>query len=348
MKKLLILLAAVMMFAGGCCGNQCKAEDLINYVPADADGVVVVDAARLVDLRHFKDLRQDDADFNKNWLKFESELQTYGLKIADLPSKVMVFFQAEAGVQKAAVLAITNITEAKLVEMLKANSPKIVYKEQTIAGRKAYVVTQKGETDNEVAATYLQSNLVLICDKDKAEYFYQAVGSKKNEQLVALNKNADSKALIYVLYAKTAAAEPAAAQPASSTAPQAAPQTAGGPLDNMKSAVVALNLSGKNQKDVSLKADLKCIDEQNAVQLVMQLKTFVMIATMQLAKDPALSKAVTEAIVIDQKNRDIKINVFASESLLDQLKNFIKVEKKQAAAQQVALTPKNAPESAVK
>ena len=32
MKKMLILLSAVLLFAGGC-SNNCQAEDLINYVP---------------------------------------------------------------------------------------------------------------------------------------------------------------------------------------------------------------------------------------------------------------------------------------------------------------------------
>lgn len=330
MKKMLILLSAILLFAGGCCGN-CKAEDLINYVPADADGVVTVDAERLINLSHLQELRKENKDFDQNWGKFESELKKYGLKTTDLPSKLMVFFKVDSGTQNAAVLAITRkITEAKLVDLLKSNNKTLSYAVKTIAGRKTYVITHKDQKNDTVAVTYLKSNLVLICDEDKAEQFFKVVGKVKNDKLIAANKKADQKALVNILYAKDTKAAPAT------------PGTPKGPMDNVSAAVIALNLVGKDQKDISLKADLDCVDAQNASQMAMQLKTVVMIMTMQLAQDPTLSKSVTEAIVIDQKDKNIKIDISVSESLLKKIKAVAEAKQKQALARRMAPAPMKA------
>ena len=340
MKKMLILLSAVIILAGGCCKN-CKAEDLINYVPADADGVISVDADRLVNLSQLKDLRKENNDFDTNWTKFESELGKYGLKTSDLPSRIMVFFKAEAGTQNAGILAITKISEAKLVELLKANKDKVSYAVKTISDRKAYVITQKENKADTVVITYLKTNLVLICDENKAEQFCKAVGKAKNTKLIAASKKADQKALVNILFAKEAkAAAPAAA----GKTPMGMP--AGNPADTVNSAVITLNLVGKTQKDISLKADLDCADANGAAQMAMQLKTFVMIMGMQMAQDPALSKSVTEAIKIDQKDSNIKIDVSISETLLNKIKTAVEERKKQAIAAKMAPAP--APAAPVK
>ncbi len=329
MKKMLILLSAILLFAGGCCAN-CKAEDLIDYVPADADGVVVVDAKRLIGLSNFKDLRKEDKDFNKNWLKFESELRKYGLKTDDLPSKLMMFFKADVGAKEAGVLAVTKITEAKLVDLLKAGGQDISYTVKTIAGRKAYVVAQKNKDADKGVVTYIKPNLVLVCAEDKAEKFFKAVGKAKNEKLIAADKKADRKALIYVLYVK--AAKPVeAAKPAPEPAAPVSPM-GGNPLDKVVSAFVALDLVGKEQKGVKLKAEFNCIDVQTASQMIMQLKFYAMIITMQFAQSPDLSKLVTEAIAIDQKDKNVKINISISESLLTKLKASVKARQSKALA----------------
>jgi hypothetical protein len=321
MKKMLILLSAVLLFAGGCC-NNCKAEDLINYVPADTDGVVAVDAERLVNLSHLQDLRKENADFNARWLTFESELQAYGLKTSDLPSKLMVFFKAEAGTQNAGILALTKITEAKLVNLFNLNKDKLSYTVKTIAGRKAYVIAKKAKKEDKAVITYIKPNLALICNEDKAEYFCKVVGKSKNEKMIAANKKADKKALMYILYAKAAKAAKAA---------PAAPMGQN-PMENLESAIIALNLVGKSQKDINLKADLNCTDVQNASQIAMQLKTLVMIMTMQVAQNPDLSKSITEAVKIDQKEKNIKINISISETLLEQIKASAEAKKKQVLA----------------
>jgi len=328
MKKMLILLSAVLLFVGGCSSN-CKAEDLINYVPADTDGVIAVDSERLINLSHLQDLRKENADFNGQWLTFESELKKYGLKTSDLPSKLMIFFKAEGGTQNAGILALTEITEAKLVNLFKLNKDKLSYTEKTIAGRKSYVIAKKAKSEDKAVITYIKPNLALICDEDKAEYFCKVVGKSKNEKLIAADKKADQKALMYILYAKGAKASPAA--PAAPASPMG-----NNPIDSLESAVIALNLVGKSQKDINLKADLTCTDVQNASQIAMQLKTLVMIMTMQVAQDPKLSKSITEAIAIDQKEKNIKINISISETLLTQIKATAEAKKKQALAARAA------------
>lgn len=331
MKKVLVLLSAVLLYVGGCC-NNCQAKDLINYVPADTDGIIAVDAERLINLSHLQDLRKENNDFNKRWLTFESELQNYGLKTSDLPSKIIMFFKAEGGTQNAGILARTKITEAKLVDLFKLNKDKLSYTVKTIAGRKAYVIAKKAKRDDTAVITYIEKDLVLICDENKAEYFCNAVGKTKNERLIAANKKADRKALIYILYVKNTKAKAAKAAP-----------MGGNPIDNLESAIIALNLVGKNQKDINLKADLTCIDVQNASQIAMQLKTLVMIMTMQIAQNPGLSKSITEAIVIDQKEKNVKINISISENLLQQIKASAEAKKKKALAAKKAVTVAPAP-----
>jgi hypothetical protein len=334
MKKMLILLSAVLLFAGGCCSN-CKAEDLVNYVPANMDGLVMVDAERLVNLSHLQDLRKDNKDFNDSWLKFESELQKYGLQPSDLPSKLMIFFKVEPGTQNAGVLAITNkITEAKLVELLKANKEKVSYITKTIAKREAYVITHNDKKKDKVVITYLKANLVLICDEEKAEQFFKVVGKAKNVKLIAANKKANQKALVNILYAKEPKAAPAPATPGMPP----------NPMEKISSAVIALDLVGKTQKDINLKADLDCVDAPSASQMAMQLNMVIMMMNMQLAQDPALSKSVKEAIKIDQKDKNIKINISVSESLLKKIQTFTEARKQQAlASRKAAPAPVAAP-----
>ena len=324
MKKLLVMLSAVMLFAGG----YCKAESLIDYVPTDADGVISVDAKRLINLSQVKDLRKENKEFNENWQKLESELKKYGLKTSDLPSKMMMFFSADVNEKKGGILAITKITEAKLVDLFKASKDKIEYAEKTIAGRKAYVVSQKGESIGKAAVTYLKPGLILICDEDKAEHFFNAVGKSKNEKLIAADKKADHKALAYILYSKAVKAAPEADDGANPMAVN--------PFDNIESAVVALDLTGKNNSGVSLNADLNCANANAATQITMQLKTFVMIMGMQMAQKPELGKAITEAVAIDQKDKNIKVKISLSESLITQLKTAVKEKQEQALARKAA------------
>jgi hypothetical protein len=317
MKKLFILLSAVMVLVGGCC-SDCKAEDLINYVPADADGVVYVDAARLLNLSQFQELRKENAQFDEGWQEFEKQLKTYGLTKADLPSQLMMFFQGTGDAQNAGVLAITKISEKKLLEILDANKDKVTYVIKTIAERKAYVLTKKDQENSKAVLTYLKTNLVLACDDDKAEDLLKSVGKTRNEKLIAADAKADKKALLYVLYTNSKPAPPQ-----DQNNPQMG-MMGGNPLEGIDSAVVALDLIGKNQKDVNLKADIKCFDVQNAMQMTMQLKMLIMGMSSQFGQDPALGKEVTEAIKIEQKDKDINLEISISEELADKLKESVK------------------------
>lgn len=329
MKKMLILLSAVMILAGGCC-NNCKAEDLINYVPADIDGIISIDADRLVNLSQFKELRKENADFDANWTKFESELGKYGLKTSDLPSRMMVFFKAEPGTQNAGILAITKIPEAKLEDLLKTNKDKLSYVVKTISDRKAYVITMKENKSDTMVIAYLKTNLVLICDENKAEQFCKTVGKAKNTKLIEANKKADQKALVNMLFVQEVKPNQASAPQGMSMMPA---------VDKIKSAVITLDLVGKNQKDIDLKADLECADVQNAEQMAMQLNMMVMGMSMQMAQDPALGKAITESIKVAQKASNVKINISVSEELLGKIKTAAEEKKKQVMAAKMSPQP---------
>ena len=332
MKKLLVVISAVLAFVGGCC-NNCKAEELINYVPANTDGAVSVDAARMVKLSQLQDLRKQDKSFNQNWNKFEKELAKYGLTTDDLPSRLMIFFKADGGTQNAGILALTKITEAKLLELAKANKDKVTCTPKTFAGRKAYLIEQKANPDNKAVISYIKPNLALICDDDKAEEYCKAVGTTKNAALVAADKKADQKSLLYLLYSNSKAA---VAKPAN-------PQMPANPMDSLKSAVVTLNVTGKNQKDLNMKADIDCSNVQSAAQISTQLKTMLMFMTMQMAQNPNLSKAITEAVAINQKAENIKIDVSISEGLMEDIKGYMEQQKKQKAmTASMAPAPMNA------
>ena len=314
MKKLFFLLSVAMLLIGGCCGNNCNAEELINYVPADADGVVSVDSARLINLSHLKDFRKDDKNFDKSWNEFEAELAKFGLKPSDLPSQMMIFFKAEGDMEEAGILGLTDITEAKLLKIFDANKDKVSYTAKTIEGRKAYIVSRKMMEDDKAVITYIKPNLVLVCDEEKAGEMFKSVGKSTNKALIGLKAKADPKALITVLYEK----EVKAAQPAQMT------PMGPNPMDSLKSAVLALNLSGKAQRDINLKGDVVCKDATAATQLAGQLKTLVMVMSMQMAQNPELSKMFTEAIKVEQKNDNVKLSISISEKLLNDTKAFIK------------------------
>ncbi|MDD5728334.1 MAG: hypothetical protein PHV59_07215 [Victivallales bacterium] len=322
MKKLMALIAGVVLLAGGCCCNECKAEDLINYVPADVDGVLSVDAARMIKLSQLQDLRKEDKQFEQGWVKFEEELAKYGLKPDDLPSRVMVFFKSDGNTQNAGILALTKITEDKFLELI-GKSKNISCTPKTIGGRKAYVIAQKEVPDNTAVVCYIKPDLALVCDDDKAEDLCREVGKGKNSRLIAADKKADHDALMYLLYSREKDKSGVNDQNA------AASQINANFLDSLEAAVITMNLCGQNQKDISLKADIDCCDAQNAAQITVQMKTMLMIMTMQMAQNPELGKAVTEAVAINQKDKNIKVDVAISEKLLEKIKTHVQEQKKQ-------------------
>lgn len=115
------------------------------------------------------------------------------------------------------------------------------------------------------------------------------------------------------------------------------------PMDSLKSAVVTLNVTGKNQKDLNMKADIDCSNVQSAAQISTQLKTMLMFMTMQMAQNPNLSKAITEAVAINQKAENIKIDVSISEGLMEDIKGYMEQQKKQKAmTASMAPAPMNA------
>jgi hypothetical protein len=79
-----------------------------------------------------------------------------------------------------------------------------------------------------------------------------------------------------------------------------------------------------------------------------QLKTFLMIMTMQFGAEPELNKMVTEAVSIDQKDKVVKLDVSVSETLVNKLKDFSKAMEKQrqAAMPVAAAAPEAAPKTA--
>ncbi|MCP3968407.1 MAG: hypothetical protein GY750_07865 [Lentisphaerae bacterium] len=327
MKKMLAALALSMMAV------TMFAADLISFVPNDAQGLVYLDVSRLINLQQVKDIRTKNKDFNNQWLDFEKSLQPLGLQLKDMPSEALMFFRMDQS--QFGIVAKSKINEAKLVSLLKTqkmpNGKKAEYTVQTIAGRKVYIIKTdedlpvgKGPKE-EVAVTFLKPDVVLLTEKPQVNAILSGMGKGPSAKLSNAVKQIKRPALAWMVCEQ---------QPPKAPQGQPGQPVIANPMSSIKSIGISLDLTGKDQKDLSLNADVECINAQSASSLAMQLNGLMMMFVPQgFAGDPQLGSEVAKSIKLRPENSNVKIDVSVPELLLNKIQKYLEQRQKMMAPQ---------------
>ena len=113
MKKPMSCLIVALAFILS--ANTLSANDLLKYVPKDANVVVYLKIKDMLNLPVIKEIKSQNMNFAQQHGKLESKLKEKGLKIEDLAQDVAIF--AIKGDDSGALFK-TSVSEAKLKELL--------------------------------------------------------------------------------------------------------------------------------------------------------------------------------------------------------------------------------------
>ena len=323
-----IILSAVMTVAS--LSLFATGEQLLKFMPAQADGVICVDVARALDHQGLKDLRQSDKNFNDGFVRLENELKKYRLKPADLIRNAALFLKDK---DNSGVVIDTGVSEKKLDEMIaggfgKSPDFQLKFKKEQIGGRSVYSfipgdevkeAVGTGDGEQEGALTYLDASHVLIVQKNNLDKILKAIDTSAlsaNPSFQQRLSELNAKAVAWVIFNVPAelVKQPADPNQANPIAAYAANIVSGG---------FALDFADMKKKDVDLAGFLRCKDDKSAKMLSQQFQMSLMLYTgMAFSNDPQLSMAISNAIRINAEGKDIKLKVAFSEALQNQLKAY--------------------------
>lgn len=286
MKKLLTL----VLFAFAGLVLPLTAADPAAFVPDKTPLLCFMDGARLNSLPWVKEALLKDADLAAKNKKSEALFARFQLTDNDLCSGA--FYIALTQDEDLFGYFKTNVPEAKLMPLAKAVSDELMDKDQkftlsekVVNGKKFYIFSQSGDKGDKLfALTYLAPDVAMVLDADEIEK--PAVGSGKNPLLAKL----DRTQLAALVYDSAAAGEK-----------EENPEILGGDL--------ALNLTGKAQKDLVIASNLIFPDEQKATEAAQQVQmSLPMLAGMIFGKDPDLAGDVMKGLKVTTPTKT-KLNV---------------------------------------
>ncbi len=295
-------------------------NELMKYVPTGVDGVLSLQIAEIMNLPQIAEMRQENKEFAAKWTLFESELQKLGLKISDLPTEALVFFQEDRS--KGGAIVKTPIDEAgfkKLLDAQQQKESKVVYQVKNIAGQKVYILQGTGLEQinnagkNSAAVAFLRPNIAVITDSG-------AIGA-------ILNQHEQAGAGDKLRHCARSLKQPGLAWVAfvSRSKPDDADGNQLSPLRNIESVAVSLNLSGEHKKDMLLDAELVCADNNAASMLAMQAQGMIMFFTAQsFQNNPQLGADISQAVSIKPDGNKIIVTINIPEKLGSDLTEYVK------------------------
>jgi predicted transcriptional regulator len=328
MKKLMtiaivtvVALSSIVVSAG---------TKLVNFVPAGAEGILSVNVSRVLDLPLLKELRKENQDFQMQWLQFEQGLKNLGLSVKDLPTEAMFFFRADKSMSGAVVR--TPLNEKNFVALLNRDkSGKKSYSVETVAGKKVYVL--KGKQGNnpaavdKVAISFLAPDVAVVAEKPQMNVVLSGISKSANKALRSNAAKVNREALAWMVFKQKAQATPV--QPGVPN-----------PLSSVDTVGLSLDLTGKNQKDIDLNAEIVCKDANSASMMAMQAQGMLMMLTANaFQKNPALGNEIGKAIKIKPQGKVLSAKVNVPEPLCKKIRKYIEENKKAAPVGRPAAGP---------
>ena len=322
-KKTVILLALLLVAFGlSSCSKatapkagSAKAADLLNLLPGDSKGVVVVDVHRIMQTEGAGKVIAE----NKNKAKYDEFIQTTGID----PQKDVFYFVGAAlgdiGQKEMDGVALVNLKyeKDKLLALLKKEGGEMTTEEYS--GLTIYTGTPKDEK-KPVSAVFLDESNILFGTSPAVKKSIDVREKKadnvwKNPQISALLKGMNTNAMFWAGFA----VPPDAMKQASSQNPML------GAFSNIQAIVLSFDYKDKN-----VLAEIKAMspEEANNKQMADALNGFKALGAGAAAKEPLLGE-VLNTIVISSAPDHVKISASLPETLIESLSRKMKVSKPQ-------------------
>ena len=296
MKKKIML---SVVFAAALIFNVAAGNKLLNYIPANVDGVVSIKIKQIMDVPVFKEKRTSDPEMKKQWGVFEGELKKYGLTVDDMPTQALVFFSKDKDLNGAVIK--TSLSEARFVEILKkeqANRPNF-YTTRKLNGKTIYVMNEKllkdsskyNKQDNIPALTFIAADIAIISDNKMLDTVIKSIKGNTATVNTLMKKSAsvNHDALVWLVFKNNNAGK--------TQQPGQRPDM----MDGITGVGLSLDFTGAKKRDLGLDAMVSCRDNNAAAGLSMQLQGLIMMGSAMAFKDnPQLGGEIGQAKLIKQ------------------------------------------------
>jgi hypothetical protein len=313
-RSLAIVLVALLAFVSlSSCGKKtsapkagsAKAEDMLNLLPKDSAGVIIVDVNRIMQTEAVsKAIRE-----NENYQKYQEIVQATGI---DPQKDIYYLVGAVSGglgqdAQEGAAIVNLKYEKEKLLSMLKQAAKDMTEAEYN--GFTIYqVVPEEGEKPMN-GAFLDESNIILGTDIGvrKVIDVYQKTTENiwKNENLPALLKGMNTSAMVWGGFAVPADA----AKEATSENPMLAA------FSDIRSIIVTFDYKDKN-----VMAEIKAMspDGDKNKNMADALNGFKAMGAMAASKEPELGELMNRIEIVSAADH-VKISAVIPEALIESL-----------------------------
>ncbi len=315
MKRQLAIVLVVLLafFTLSSCGKKAtapqagsaKAEDMLNLLPKESTGVIIVDVNRIMQTEAAaKAIRE-----NKDYQKYQEFVQATGLD----PQKDIYFLvgamMGNLGAENQEGAAVVNLKyeKEKLLAMLKQEAKDLTQSDYN--GFTIYqVVPEEGEKP--LNGVFLdESNIILGTEAGVRRivdvYQKNAENIWKNENLPALLKGMNTSAMVWAGFAVPADA----AKQATSQNPMLST------FADIRSVILTFDY-----KDQNLMAEIKamCPDETKNKNMADALNGFKAMGAMASSKEPELGDLLNRIEIVSAPD-NVKISAVIPEALIESL-----------------------------
>jgi hypothetical protein len=321
-KKLMlsILFTAALIF------NVAAGNKLLNYIPANIDGVVSIKIKQIMDVPIFKEKRSTDPKLKEQWTAFEGELKKYGLTVNDMPTQAVIFFSKDKNLNGAVIK--TSLSEARFVEILKkeaANRPNL-YTTRKLNGKTVYVMNEKLLQDSNKslkdngtpALTFITADIAIVSEDKVLDSVINSIkgNTATVNSLMKKSTSVNHDALIWLVFNNKEVA-------AKTQQPGQRPDM----MDGITGIGLSLDFTGAKKRDLGLDAMVSCRDNNAAAGLSMQLQGLIMMGSAMAFKDnPQLGGEIGQAIKIKPNGKSVAIKISVPEALGTKLQKYIETK----------------------
>ena len=311
-----------ILFTAALIVNVAAGNRLLNYIPANIDGVVSIKIKQIMDVPIFKEKRSTDPQLKEQWAAFEGELKKYGLTVNDMPTQAVIFFSKDKTLNGAVIE--TSLSEAKFVEILKkeaANRPNL-YTTRKLNGETVYVMNEKllQESNKSLkdsgtpALTFIAADIAIVSDDKVLDSVINSIkgNTATVNTLMKKSTSVNHDALIWLVFNNKEV--PKAQQ--SGQRPDM--------MDGITGIGLSLDFTGAKKRDLGLDAMVSCRDNNAAAGLSMQLQGLIMMGSAMAFKDnPQLGGEIGKAIKIKPNGKSVAIKISVPEALGIKLQKYI-------------------------
>jgi len=323
MKKKIML---SIVFTAALIFNVAAGNKLLNYIPANIDGVVSIKIKQIMDVPIFKEKRSTDPKLKEQWTEFESELKKYGLTVNDMPTQAVIFFSKDKNLNGAVIK--TSLSEAKFVEILKkaaADRPNL-YTTRKLNGKTVYVMNEKllQESNKSLkdsgtpALTFIAADIAIVSEDKVLDSVINSIkgNTATVNTLMKKSTSVNHDALIWLVFNNKDAGK--------TQQPGQRPDM----MDGITGVGLSLDFTGAKKRDLGLDAMVSCRDKNAAAGLSMQLQGLIMMGSAMAFKDnPQLGGEIGQAIKIKPNGKSVSIKISVPETLGTKLQKYIENKK---------------------